>query len=64
MELWKLIVSYYSDLDFYNLEFSDPMRLFYFVGAFAVGGIASVIAAYASRRRTGNGHHTRGREVR
>lgn len=53
MELWKLIVSYYSDLDFYNLEFSDPMRLFYFVGAFAVGGVASVIAAYVSKRRTG-----------
>ena len=53
MELWKLIVSYYSDLSFYNLQF-DSMALFYFVGAFAVGGIASVIAAYVAKRRTGS----------
>ena len=53
MELWKLIVSYYSDLQFYNLSFDDTISLLYFVGAMGVAGIWAVIAAFITKKRTG-----------
>lgn len=53
MELWKLIVSYYSDLQFYNLSSENTISLLYFVGAMGVAGIWAVVAAFISKRRTG-----------
>lgn len=53
MELWKLIVSYYSDLQFYNLSSENTVSLLYMVGALGVAGIWAAIAAFITKRRTG-----------
>ena len=53
MELWKLIVSYYSDLQFYNLSSENTISLLYFVAAMGIGGIWAIIAAFITKRRTG-----------
>ncbi|MBE6641619.1 MAG: hypothetical protein E7619_08530 [Ruminococcaceae bacterium] len=52
MELWKLIVSYYSDLVFYNLDV-DPIALLSLVFAMGVAGIWAVIAAYVAKKKAG-----------
>ena len=53
MELWKLIVSYYSDLQFYNLSSVNTISLLYMVGALGIAGIWAVVAAFITKRRTG-----------
>ncbi len=53
MELWKLIVSYYSDLQFYNLNSDNTISLLYFVGAMGIAGIWAVTASFITKRRTG-----------
>ncbi len=53
MEFWKLIVSYYSDLQFYNLSSENTVSLLYMVGALGVAGIWAVVAAFITKRRTG-----------
>ncbi len=53
MEFWKLIVSYYSDLQFYNLSSNNTVSLLYFVGAFGIAGIWTIFAAFITKRRTG-----------
>ena len=53
MEFWKLIVSYYSDLQFYNLSSENTISLLYFVAAMGIGGIWAIIAAFITKRRTG-----------
>ena len=53
MELWKLIVSYYSDLKFYNLSSENTISLLYLVGALGVAGIWAVFAAFITKKRTG-----------
>lgn len=53
MEFWKLIVSYYSDLQFYNLDSENTISLLYLVAALGIAGIWAVIAAFITKKRTG-----------